>query len=290
MPVGVITDSSCDLPAPTLLKLGVAAVPLRIVIGDEVYRDWRDVEPGTLYRWMLEQGVVPQVQAPDVSTFVTVYRRYLSAYDQIVSIHHAGTLADTLQHAVEAAHALGATERIVHLDSQGTSVVLAEMVIAAARQAAAGADAPRVIEVAERVRETGYTLVTPASLEWLELADGIGKAHAALSKLLGLRPIYSLVGGDLVPEGSARQAQVDTALIRRLEARFNGKPLHLALAVAGRDYLRIDQFKEALAQSPLKLRKGRVQLLGPQLGAYLGPGTLAVCAYPAGMAAVSEDG
>jgi fatty acid-binding protein DegV len=59
MPVGIVTDSTCDLPAARLLKLGVAAVPLRIVIGDELYRDWRDVEPGTLAVCAYPAGSAP---------------------------------------------------------------------------------------------------------------------------------------------------------------------------------------------------------------------------------------
>lgn len=281
MPVGIVTDSTCDLPAARLLKLGVAGVPLRIIIGDEVYRDWRDVEPGTLYRWMLEQGVVPQLASPEVVDFVTVYRRYLSAYDEVISIHHADNLSDTLQRATQAALELGAKERIHHLDSYSSGAALAEIVVAAARQAATGASAAQVIEVAERIRETIYTLITPASLEWLELAEGMSKAQLWLSKLFGLRPIFSLQTGDLVPAGSVRQSQVTHALIRQLKERFNGEPLQLTLAVAGREYQRVDQLREALRASSIKVHRGRVQLLGPQLGAYLGPGTLAVCAYPA---------
>ncbi len=284
MPVGVVTDSACDLPAARLLRLGVVAVPLRIIIGDEVYRDWRDVEPGTLYRWMLEHGVVPRLAAPEVADFAAAYRRYLSVYDEIVSIHHASTLSDTLKRAVQAALELGAKERIHHLDSYSSGAALAETVMAAARQAANGAGAAQVIEVAERVGEAICTLLTPASLEWLEQAQGISKAQVRLSKLFGLRPIFSLQGGDLVPEGSVRQSQVVSALIRQLKDRFNSEPLQLTLAVAGREYQRVDQLRAALRTSSIKVHRGRVQLLGPQLGAYLGPGTLAVCAYPASSA------
>lgn len=284
MSVGIVTDSTCDLPAARLLKLGVAAVPLRIIIGDEVYRDWRDVEPGTLYRWMLEQGVVPQVTPPEVADFTAVYRRYLSAYDEIISIHHAGALSDTLKRAVQAALELGASKRIHHLDSYSSGGALAEIVMAAARQAANGASAAQVIDVAEHIRETIYTLLTPASLEWLELAEGISRSQAWLSNLFGLRPIFSLQDGELVLAGSARQSQVTQALIRRLKERFDGEPLLLTLAVAGREYQRVDQLRAALRASSIKLSQGRVQLLGPQLGSYLGPGTLAVCAYPASSA------
>ncbi|MBS3967690.1 MAG: DegV family protein [Truepera sp.] len=280
MPVGIVTDSTCDLPAARLLKLGVAAVPLRIIIGDEVYRDWRDVEPGTLYRWMLEQGVVPQVTPPEVADFTAVYRRYLSAYDEIISIHHASTLSDTLERAVQAALELGASKRIHHLDSYSSGAALAELVMAAARQAANGATAAQVIDVAEQIRERIYTLLTPASLEWLELAEGISRSQAWLSKLFRLRPIFSLQDGELVLAGSVRQSQVTQALIRQLQERFDGEPLQITLAVAGREYQRVDQLRAALSASSIKLSRGRVQLLGPQLGAYLGPGTLAVCAYP----------
>ena len=47
--VGIVTDSTCDLTPARLAALDVAMVPLKVLFGDEHFRDWIDLAPDEFY-------------------------------------------------------------------------------------------------------------------------------------------------------------------------------------------------------------------------------------------------
>ena len=280
MTVGIVTDSTCDLPAATLLRLGVAAVPLQVIVGEERYRDWRDVDPPTLYGWMRDEGALPRTSPPEPEDFLPVYRRFLASYDEVVSVHLSGKLSQTLEHARAAAAELGAEERIRFVDSGSATIALAEMVAAAAGEAAAGGDVEAVAFAAERIRDSVYILFSPPSLDWLVAGGRVGRARGLVGNLLGLRPILTIQEGEIATEATVRQGNAVDAMLRRLEERFGDTPVRVAIGYAGDDREEIERLKRLAERTSLTIVRGRVQAVGPVIGAHLGPGTTALCAYP----------
>lgn len=280
MQVGIVTDSTCDLPTASLLRLGVASVPLKLKLGDEVYRDWRDINPTTVYQQMLEHKHMPVITAPDAADFIPVYRRYLSAYKHIVSIHIASSFSNTLEHAQEAASHLGVEDRVHFVDSGTTSAALAEMVIAAANEAAAGLSVEDVLWFVHRMRESMYLLACPASLEWLYQHGQLSTTMGKVAEILNLRPLYSLEQGTLRSEGQVRQQAMLHKLAQRVYQRFDQEALHITLFSTDSNEATVNGLKRATEEVGLNILQGRVQQLGITLGAQLGPGTLGLCACP----------
>ena len=276
MSVGIVTDSSCDLPAATLLRLGVAAVPLRVTVEGTVYSE-RDLDPFQLYGWMQGRGVLPQTSPPEVADFVPVFERYLRAYDEVVSVHLSSALSDTLLRAREAAARLGAEDRVHFVDSGSASAGLAEVVMAASA-AASASPADAVTAAAEGVKETLYCLLIPRSPRRLR-GGGQGKVQGLTNRLRGLKPVMAFRGGELTDDEPLRRGALAEGLAKRFSERFGNEPLHLALGFAG-DREGLEEIKAALETS-LTIHRGRVQLVGAALGAHVGPGGLMVCAYRA---------
>ncbi len=276
--VGVVTDSSCDLPAATLLRLGVAAAPLLVTVAGTVYRE-RDLDPFQLYGWMRKGGVLPQTSPPEVGDFVSVYERYLRAYDEVVSIHLSQGLSDTLLRAREAAAHLDAGDRIRFLDSGSASAGLAEVVMAASAAASAGAAGLEVVRAAEGVKETLYCLLVPRSRRWLAKDGSRSKVRGLAGRLRGTKPVMTFQAGELADDAPLPRGALAEGLAARLNKHFGSEPLHLALGFAG-DRESLEAVKTELEAS-LTIHRGRVQLIGAALGARLGPGTLMACAYPA---------
>lgn len=280
MTVGIVTDSTCDLPAATLLRLGVAAVPLKVIVDGVTYRDGRDLDPHDLYARMRDGGARPETQPPEPEEFVPVYRRFLGSYDEIVSIHLSGRLSRTLENARAAAAELGAEERIHFVDSGAATIALAEMVAAAAAEAAEGGDVEGVRFAAERIRESALMLFSPASLDWLVAGGRIGRARGMVGSLLGLRPILTMTEGEIALEATVRHPNALDAMLRRLEKRFGDTPVRVAIGYAGDDREEIERLKRRTERTSMNIVKGRVQIVGPAIGAHLGPGSTALCAYP----------
>ena len=276
--VGVVTDSSCDLPAATLLRLGVAAVPLKVTVEGTVYNE-RDLDAFQLYGWMRKRGVLPQTSPPEVGDFVSVYERYLRAYDEVVSVHLSQGLSNTLVRAREAAAHLDAGDRIRFVDSGSASAGLAEVVMAASAAASSGASGDGVMAAAEGVKETLYCLFIPHSRRWLAKGGGRSKVRGLAGRLRGTKSVVTFREGELADDEPLRRGALAEDLAKKFGERFGSEPLHLALGFAG-DREALEGVKTALEAS-LTIRRGRVQLIGAAMGARLGPGTLMACAYPA---------
>jgi DegV family protein with EDD domain len=280
MSVSIVTDSTCDLPVPTLQRLGITAVPFRVIVGDEVYRDGREIDPPTLYDWMTHQGVFPTVTPPDTEDFIEVYEKVLERFDTVVSIHLSGKLSSTLECARKAVSSLGAENRVQLVDSGATTAALAEMVASAALHAQRGLNAEQVRWAAERVRDEIHLMYSPASLHWVNREGRLRETLGLFGKFRRLRPIYTLRDGNVATAMTCRQSGVIGGMVAQLKARFGYRPIRMVIALAGSDSSVETSLKDRFLSAGLNLASLRFQLIGPALGVHLGPGSLAICAHP----------
>jgi DegV family protein with EDD domain len=280
MATRVVTDSTCDLPTVALLDAGVAAVPLRVRIGDDERLDGRELRPGELYRLLRDGSPSPRTRPPDPDDFAAVYRALLRSADEVVSIHLSSRLSETLTHAQEGAKRAGAGARVRFVDARSAGSAMAEQVLAAARAAAAGRGAQEVAAAAERVRDASVVVIAPESLHWLRAGGRIGRARALLGGMLSLRPLLGLHDGEIDGVATVRASQRIERMVRHVERRLDGGAVRVAVGVADDDLRAADALLARLETSTLRVREGRVQRIGAALASHLGPGTLTLTAYP----------
>ncbi|MEX2535484.1 MAG: DegV family protein [Trueperaceae bacterium] len=281
MLLGVVTDSTCDLPAATLNRLRVEAVPLRLEVGEEVYLDWRDIDPATLYDWMQHQGVVPSVRSPEPEDFMHVYRRLLQRYDQIVSIHLSPQFSRTFEHARRAARRLGVEEKITFIDSGFAGPGLAEIVLEVARLSRQGGSAIDMQLAAAGIRKNLYGVVSPTNGDWSGELDWLSALRDRRHRALGHRRLVAMESGEMTQLGWERESRVANALAAALRKRFGNRTLLVAIAYGGADQEALARLRSAMEEAGLRIVHGRLQLIGPALGARLGPGSAMVFARPA---------
>lgn len=280
MSTRVVTDSSCDLPPARLLAADVVAVPLRVRIGEATYRDGRELLPAELYRRMRRGGPRPRTRPPDADDFAEAYTSALAEVDEVVSIHLAATLSETMTHALEGAKRAGARDRVHVIDGRTAGAALAEQVLTAARAAAAGRNAEEVAAAAGRIRAASHVVLSPEGLAWLRAGGRIGWLRGLVFRLLSVEPLLTMRDGEIVSLASVRASDKVSGIVRELVARTGREPVRVAIGVASDDLSDTDELVHALEASQLDVREGRIQRLGPVLATHLGPGAMMVVAYP----------
>lgn len=293
MLVGVVTDSTCDLPAATLRRVRVEAVPFRIKVGEETYLDWRDLDPATLYDWITNQGVIPAVRSPQPEDFMEAYRRSFQRFESLVSIHVSQRFSQTFEHARVASERLGIEENVTFIDSGQAGAGLAEIVLEAAKLARNGATAAAVKSAAERIRSDLFGVFSPTAGAWGPNAGLFGAIGQRRHRSLGHRPLVGIDNGRLSQLGWQREQNVPRALASALHRRFGNQPLLVTIANGSSDHAELARLRAAVESGGLNIAHGRMQLIGPALGARLGPGSAMVFARPApdpGAGRVSADG
>jgi DegV family protein with EDD domain len=269
--VRVVTDSTASLP--TGLSGGPVVVPLRVLVGDEVYAEGEDVTPERLAE-LVAGGAQMTTSQPPPEAFAAVYR---SLGDEgarsIVSVHLSGALSGTVGSAGTAAARSPLQVRAV--DSRTSAAGLGFAARAAAECAAAGADAAHVAARAIEVAGTAHALFVVDTLEHMRRGGRLSGPAAALGTVLGVKPILKLSDGAVELSQRVRTRAVGAERLLEQAAGF--------VAEATRPVVAVHHFgahDRALALAGRLHTRTRVDVevtpLSAVLGVHVGPGTLAV--------------
>jgi fatty acid kinase fatty acid binding subunit len=196
--VHLVADSTCDLSEADARERGLTVVSLKVIIGDEVYADGRDIDATTLYARMRSSNVVPRTSQPTPAEFEDVFRDLGADGGAIVCTTISGAMSGTHSAATQARDALPTLDiRVIDTRTVGPGHRL--VVNAALDAAAAGADAATVEQVVADVTATLRTVFTVESLEYLRRGGRIGGARALLGSVLNIKPILEIRDGAIEP-------------------------------------------------------------------------------------------
>lgn len=278
--IAVLTDSTCDLPPGEARKRGIHIIPLTVRLQERELLDWQEIDPDAVYSHMRAGGTASTAPVA-VAAFAARYRELLGTHDEVVSIHLSGRLSETVEHARRAATLLNMERRIHVVDSGLASGPLAEAALAARAAVLSGGDPARAIQAAGAVCAQMHAEFSVASLDYLRRGGRIGRAQALVGNALGLRPVLGFEGGEL---RALRRCKVEYAIadmLGGLRARFGEQPLCVSVLHAGRDSGRLQALRHAVTTSGLNVRQARMHLMGPVIGAHVGPGAFGFMARPA---------
>jgi DegV family protein with EDD domain len=272
--VGVVTDSSCDLPADLVTRWGIEVVPLTIRFGDEELVDREELSTSDFWARCARSPELPSTAAPSPGRFEQAYRSLAErGARSVVAITLSGALSATMQSAELAARAVAADDIDVRVvDSRTVSLGLGTIALAAAEQAAGGADLDAVERLARELIPRTRVFGALDTLENLRKGGRIGNARALLGTALSIKPIIEVADGVVEQQGKQRTRSKALGFLVDTVASFRGRIEHLAVLHA--DSPDIDEFVARLR--PYAEGEIVVGQIGPVIGAHAGRGTIGV--------------
>ncbi|MGA7672727.1 MAG: DegV family protein [Nitrolancea sp.] len=269
--VMIVTDSTSDIPPDALGELPIKVVPLKIEIGDRVFRDMVDLSREEFLEH-LKTGEMPRTSQPSVGEFQTVFNELIGQGYDVVAIHISPKLSGTFNSATTAARNLG-NEHLTIIDSGSVSIGLGVLVLYAAELAAAGHNADEIRERVESRKSGVWVVAVIETLEYLRRGGRIGAASAFLGSALQIKPVIQVKDGEILPLERVRTFK--RGLERMLALTNEHAPfdrlavLHLG-APEGAARL-IDQLRERQPNTEILLGQ-----MGTVVGTYGGPGIMGV--------------
>ncbi len=280
--VGIVTDSTCDLPASMLEDLAVGVVPVRVYFGSENYLDKVTIMPAEFYARFAVTDQAPKTSQPPPADFTQVYENVAAHAGSIVSIHVSSAVSGTYQAAIVGARGVAKT-KIEHVDSRNVTVGLGLVVRAAAEAAAAGKSADEVARIAREAAERVRTFVAVPTLTHLVRGGRVSPLRGFIARLLGLLPVLTISKeGKAEPAAKARgygaaRSKMMTLLFEEAGERVS------ASRRFGVAHCNAEDAAEKLA-SEIRQHYPESDVMivecGPALGAHGGPGALAVAVLP----------
>jgi DegV family protein with EDD domain len=271
--IAIVTDSTADLTPEMVEEMGVTVVPLRVIFGDEVYREGTDITTEEFYERLVRSRRLPTTSAPSVGDFQEVYERLLKGADSIVSIHIGAKLSATVQAAQTARQSLAKPERVEVVDAQSASMATGFAIMEAAEAARAGAKLAEVKAAAEGAVPRTHVLFMLDTLEYLRRGGRIGRARAYLGTLLSVKPILTLRDGEVYPEERVRTRP--RGLERIIQSIIKYQNVKRAAVAHSTTPEEAETIRQRLAMAFPNV-KVHVIRFGPVLGTHAGPGIVGV--------------
>lgn len=214
MKLGIVTDSTSDLPAYLIEKHGIKVVPSVLVLEGQEYKDGIGITREEFYERLPSLRTSPTTAAPSIGDFLSPYQTLLDAgCDHILSIHASAKLTAILNNARQAAQELPG--KITCVDSGSLSMGLGFQVLAAAEEAESGLRS--ALEAVESTRRRLQVYAALDTMEYLKRSGRIPGLVANLGGLLSIKPMVELMGGEAKPIGAVRtNRQADERMLKFL--------------------------------------------------------------------------
>lgn len=244
MKLGIVTDSTCDIPPFLVEQHELEVVPCILVMDGKEYVDGKDITREEFYRQLPRLKTQPTTAAPSIGDFSARYDSLLTrGCDHILSIHAAGALTSILNIARQAAS--DSQDRVTCIDSTSLSLGLGFQVLAAAEAAELGLQA--ALEAIQSTHKRLHVFAALDTMEYLKRSGRVPATVAMLGSLLRIKPLIELTNGQVKAMGAARTA--DQANERMSEFLLEGGPLErLAILHTGAE-ARARQFLNELMQT-----------------------------------------
>jgi DegV family protein with EDD domain len=272
--VGIVTDSSCDLPAEIVARLGVEVVPLSIRFGDVELVDREELSTDEFWARCAASPELPSTAAPAPGRFEESYRRLAEAgAGEILVLTLSSALSATFQSAELAARSVaddGITVRVV--DSRTLSMGLGTIVIACAEAATGSGGLEHAAGLAGELVTRTRMFGALDTMENLKKGGRVGGAKALLATALSIKPIVEVRNGVVEQFGKQRTRSKALRFLVDNVASRQGRMDHLAVMHA--DCADVDEFVEQLR--PYYDGEIVVGQLGPVIGTHAGRGTIGV--------------
>lgn len=273
----IIVDSTTDLMPE--YKDRVSVVPLTLRFGDEEFVDGVTIDHKTFYKRLVESDVLPTTSQATPSAFAQEFDKVRESGDEAVVITVASKLSGTYQSATIAAQDY---ENIYVVDS-GTGAVgggiLTEMAL---KFLDSGMNAK---EIAEKLNEEKQKIIIVAlvdTLEYLKKGGRISKTVAFAGALLNIKPVLSVIGGDIKMVGKARGSKQGNNLLVQEIKKVGGvdftKPVLLGYTGLS-DELLLRYIEDSKHLWEEGLEKVRYTTIGSVIGTHAGPGAVVVAFF-----------
>jgi len=278
MALRIVTDSTSDLPESLAQELNITVVPLKVLFGEEMYRDGVDLSKSDFYKKMAEHKQLPTTAQINPGEFLEVFQNILAEQDEIIGIFISSKLSGTYSSAVVAREQLGET-RIHLVDSESTTFGLALLVVLAARMARQNKTAEEIVACLEAAKKRVFFYGVVNTLENLRKGGRLSPTAALAGTLLGIKPIVTIKDGEVTVAAKARgQKKAFAWILEQIEKHSDLKDKTVFIAHAAA-HAEMQEFKKLVVAkfNPAEV----IELeIGAVVGTHSGQGCIGIGFLP----------
>lgn len=277
MKTRIIVDSTADLMPE--YKSRVSVVPLTVHFGEEEYIDGVTIDYKTFYEKLIESDVLPSTSQATPDAFMKEFEKAKTAGESAVVITLASKFSGTYQSAMIAA---AEYENIYVVDSASAAMGSGILVELAFRLLDEGKSAEEIAAILEEEKKKIVIVALVDTLEYLKKGGRISKTVAFAGTVLNIKPVLSVIDGEINMLGKARGSKMGNNLLVQEIDKAGGidfsKPVLLGYSGIS-DALLQKYIEDSRYIWEGKLKEVRYITVGSVIGTHAGPGAVVVAFF-----------
>ena len=278
--VKLVVDSACDLEKAEADARGIALMPLLIRFGEDEYEDGVTLSHREFFEKLIETSELPKTSQINEYRFEEAFEYLTADGSEVVCITISSKLSGTYSSAVKAAKKF--ESRVYVVDSLNACIGERILVDYADRLVKAGESAKEIVKKLEESKGKIHLLAVLDTLQYLRKGGRISSVTALAGEMLSIKPVISVVKGEVKLVGKALGSKKGNNLLNRLVDECGGidfsMPYTLGYSGLSEEfllkYMRDSEhlYKEHTDHVPY-------YLIGSAIGTHVGPGAIAVAFF-----------
>lgn len=279
--IKILVDSASDLEQQDASELGVTVLPLQIRFGSEEYLDGVSLTHREFFEKLIETDELPQTSQINEYRFDEVFASLTADGSEVIAITLSSKLSGTHASAVKAAKKYAG--KVIVVDSLNACIgerILLEYAVRLVGEGKLTA-AQIAVELDEKKGKIQLLAVLD-TLKYLRKGGRISSVTAIAGEMLSIKPVISVVRGEVKLVGKAMGSKKGNNLLTQLVRDCGGIDFTMPY-VLGYSGLS-DAFLQKYIRDSELLWKGYTDhvpyhMIGSTIGTHVGPGAIAVAFF-----------
>ncbi len=190
--IGLVADSTCDLPPEIIEKHHIYLVPIVIHIGKDTYLDKVNMMPSDFLNILTTTSEKLLTSQPPPASFKEIYKQVISRYKNIISIHISEKLSGTIQGAYMGRKDLEGSDKIHIINSKNSTIALGLLIKETAQWIKEGLDLEEILKRLESAIKSSRIFIAVPTLKYIMRSGRLNRTKGLLGTMLNLKPILTL--------------------------------------------------------------------------------------------------
>ena len=276
----IVVDTSCDLPRDYINEHNIEVLPIPFYLDDVEHSmgSWQEISDKEFYN-ALRNGSASRTSQINPETFVSVFTEYAKRGRAALFSILSGGLSSTYQNSVLALRDVKEAYpdcELYPIDSIGATSLSALLTMLTVEKRAEGLSAGETAKWLEEKKQNVIGIFTVDDLMYLHRGGRLSKLSAVGGSMLGIKPLLN-IGSEgtlaLRDKVRGREAALKTMvsqLKRSISAETRLDTVYITHSDCETDAIRLVE----MLKDTVELRRVVVEVMGPVIGAHLGPGAL----------------
>ena len=278
--IKIIVDSASDVEQDEADELGISLIPMKVRFGDEEYSDGINLTHKEFFEKLIESAELPQTSQINEYSWEEKFKELTADGSEVIAITISSRLSGTYSNAVKAAKKFGG--KIYVIDSMEACIGERILLQYAIRLVKEGRSATEIFKELNEKKSKIQLLAVLDTLKYLRKGGRISSVAAIAGEMLSIKPVVSVVKGEVKLVGKAIGSKKSNNLLNQLVEKCGGidfdMPYVLVFSGLSDDYL------QKYLNDSERLWKGKAEfipfyMIGSTIGTHVGPNAIAVAFF-----------